>query len=149
VIGLSGEETVPGKELSSEQVEMALKRFDDGGRRSRTVRVKKGDTLSRIAKRTGVSVGRLAAANGLKADSRLKMGSRLRVPGNASRLARKSVDSPRDNQKERKHVVRRGDTLSKIAKSYGVTPRQISERNRLKEGQAPRRGRVLHIPLES
>jgi membrane-bound lytic murein transglycosylase D len=149
VTGLSGEEAVPGKELSSEQVETALKRFDDGGRRTRTVRVRKGDTLSRIAKRTGVPAGELAAANGLKAKSRLKVGSRLRLPGTASRLAKKAVDSPRGGKKERKHVVRRGDTLSKIAKTYGVSPQQISERNNLKEGQAPRRGRVLHIPLES
>ncbi|HEY7527602.1 MAG TPA: LysM peptidoglycan-binding domain-containing protein, partial [Candidatus Deferrimicrobiaceae bacterium] len=145
----SGDEAVPGKELSTEQVETALKRFDEGGRRTRTVRVRKGDTLSRIAKRTGVSVGQLAAANGLRTESRLKAGSRLRLPGSGSRLAKKSVVSPREGKKERRHVVRRGDTLSKISKTYGVTPQQISERNHLKEGQAPRRGRVLHIPLES
>jgi membrane-bound lytic murein transglycosylase D len=149
VTGLSGDEAVPGKELSTEQVETALKRFDEGGRRTRTVRVRKGDTLSRIAKRTGVSVGQLAAANGLRTESRLKAGSRLRLPGSGSRLAKKSVVSPREGKKERRHVVRRGDTLSKISKTYGVTPQQISERNHLKEGQAPRRGRVLHIPLES
>jgi LysM repeat protein len=51
--------------------------------------------------------------------------------------------------KEKRHVVRRGDTLSKISKVYGVTPEQLSERNNLKEGQTLPRGRVLRIPLES
>jgi len=107
--GLSEEEAVPGKEVSAEQVEMALKRLDDGARRTRTVRVKK----------------------------------------KGSGAAKKSVASERGVKKEIRHVVRRGDTLSKIAKVYGVTPEQLSERNNLKEGQALSRGRVLLIPLES
>jgi LysM repeat protein len=61
----------------------------------------------------------------------------------------KSVVSERGGKKEIRHVVRRGDTLSKIAKVYGVTPEQLSERNNLKEGQALPQGRVLRIPLES
>jgi membrane-bound lytic murein transglycosylase D len=108
VTGLSEEEAVPGKEMSAEQVEMALKRLDDVTRRTRTARVKKG-----------------------------------------AGAAQKSVASERGGKKEIRHVVRRGDTLSKIAKVYGVTPEQLSERNNLKEGQALPRGRVLRIPLES
>jgi membrane-bound lytic murein transglycosylase D len=147
--GLSEEEAVPGKEVSAEQVEMALKRLDDGSRRTRTVRVKKGDTLSRISKRTGVPVDELAEANGLKANGRLKVGSRLRLPGGGTVQAKRSVASASGGKKEIRHVVRRGDTLSKIAKVYGVTPEQLSERNNLKEGQALSQGRVLLIPLES
>jgi membrane-bound lytic murein transglycosylase D len=147
--GLSEEEAVPGKEVSPEQVETALKRHDDVARRTRTVRVRKGDTLARIAKRTGVPVDELAEANGLKAKSRLKVGSRLRLPGTGTDQVKKSVASENGGKKERRHVVRRGDTLSKIAKVYGVTLEQLSERNKLKEGQALPRGRVLRIPLES
>jgi LysM repeat protein len=61
----------------------------------------------------------------------------------------KSAAPGRDGKKEIRHVIRRGDTLSKIAKVYGVTPEQLSERNKLKEGQMLPRGRVLLIPLES
>jgi membrane-bound lytic murein transglycosylase D len=149
VTGLSEEDAVPGKEVSAEQVEMALKRLDDGTRRTRTVRVKKGDTLSRISKRTGVPLDELAEENGLQAKSRLKVGSRLRLPGTASGAAKKTAASARSGKKEIRHVVRRGDTLSKVSKVYGVTPEQIEERNHLKEGQALPRGRVLRIPLES
>jgi LysM repeat protein len=104
VTGLSEEEAVPGKEVSAEQVETALKRTDDVTRKSRKARLKKG---------------------------------------------KKSVASARAGKKEIRHVVRRGDTLSKVGRVYGVTPEQLSERNHLKEGQALPRGRVLRIPSES
>jgi LysM repeat protein len=108
VTGLSEEEAVPGKEVSAEQVEMALKRLDDVTRKTRKARLKKG-----------------------------------------SHTAKKAVASARRGKKEIRHVVRRGDTLSKVGRVYGVTPEQLSERNKLKEGQALPRGRVLRIPLES
>lgn len=86
VTGLSAEEAVPGKEVSPAQLTMAHMRVEEGIRRGRakargrTVRVHKGDTLTRIADDVGVSVRALARANGLSADSRLKAGTRLRVP---------------------------------------------------------------------
>jgi N-acetylmuramoyl-L-alanine amidase len=147
VAGLSEDEAVPGKEVSAAQVETAFKRLDDVRKRTRTVRVRKGDTLVRIAKRTGVPVEELAEMNGLEAKSRLKVGSRLRIPGSGP--AKKSVASSRGAKKQIRHVVRRGDTVSKVSKAYGVTPEQLSERNNLKEGEALPQGRVLHIPRES
>jgi membrane-bound lytic murein transglycosylase D len=157
--GLSEEEAVPGKEVSAAQVETALKRLDDGTRRTRkaragtrgarTVRVTKGDTLSGISKRTGVPLRQLAEANGLTTTSPLKAGRRLRLPGTAAGRANKTAVSARNGKKEIRHVVRRGDTVSKVSNVYGVTPEQIEERNHLKEGQVLPRGRVLRIPLES
>lgn len=146
VAGLSEDEAVPGKEVSAAQVETAFKRLDDVRKRTRTVRVRKGDTLARIAKRTGVPVEELAEMNGLEAKSRLKVGSRLRIPGSGS--AKKSVASSRGAKKQIRHVVRRGDTLSKVSKAYGITPKSLSERNNLKEGEALLQGRVLYIPRE-
>jgi membrane-bound lytic murein transglycosylase D len=108
VTGLSEEEAVPGKEVSAEQVEMALKRLDDVTKRTRNARMKKG-----------------------------------------SGAAKKAVASGRRGKKEIRHIIRRGDTLSKVARVYGVTPGQLSARNNLKEGQVLPRGRVLRIPSES
>jgi LysM repeat protein len=150
VIGLSAEEAVPGKEISAEQVEMAFRRLDDVARRTGTVRVRKGDTLSTIAKRTGISVEELARANGLSTKKPIRVGSRLRFTGTgAATPARKAVTSAGDGKKEIRHVVRRGDTLTKIARIHGVTLDQLSERNNLKEGRVLPQGRVLFIPLES
>ena len=63
--------------------------------------------------------------------------------------AKKAAASARRGKKEIRHVVRQGDTLSKVSRVYGVTPEKLSERNNLKEGQVLPRGRVLRIPLES
>ncbi len=97
VTGLSEEEAVPGKEVSPAQLTMAHMRVEEGIRRGRakaggrSIRVHKGDTLTRIAADVGVSVHALAKANGLSVDSKLKAGTRLRVPrGRASRGAKAS-----------------------------------------------------------
>ncbi|MDA8123308.1 MAG: LysM peptidoglycan-binding domain-containing protein [Deltaproteobacteria bacterium] len=150
VIGLSAEEAVPGKEISPEQVETAVRRLDDGTRRTGTVLVRKGDTLSAIAKRTGVSVDGLAGANGLDAKKHvIRAGSRLRLPGTGAAPPRKSVTSAGDGKKEIRHIVRRGDTLTKISRTHGVTVDRLSERNNLKGGRVLPQGRVLFIPQES
>src|SRR4051812_22291462 len=47
------------------------------------LRVALGDTLSGIAARTGVSIARLAAANGLAPDAHVIAGARLTIPGGA------------------------------------------------------------------
>ncbi len=86
VTGLSDDEAVPGKEVSPAQLTMAHMRVEEGIRRGRaraggrSVRVHKGDTLTRIAADVGVPVSALARANGLSPHSKIKAGTRLRVP---------------------------------------------------------------------
>lgn len=104
VTGLSEEEAVPGKQVSATQLTMAHMRVEEGIRRGRakargrSVRVHRGDTLTRIAEDVGVPVRDLARANGLSADSKIKAGTRLRVPrggarsGKAPRQASSGVD---------------------------------------------------------
>ncbi len=95
VTGLSEDEAVPGKEISPAQLTRAHRRVEEGIRRgrgragTRSIRVHRGDTLTRIAADVGVSVNALAQANGLSANSKIKAGTRLRVPrGGASRSAK-------------------------------------------------------------
>ena len=57
---------VPGKKVSRPNV--------------RTHKVKKGDTLSSLARKYGTSVNALRALNNLKSSS-LKIGNNLRIPG--------------------------------------------------------------------
>ncbi|HEY5996313.1 MAG TPA: LysM peptidoglycan-binding domain-containing protein [Candidatus Deferrimicrobiaceae bacterium] len=173
VTGLGPEDAVPGKELSADQLQMAQMRSDDGrrGKRGRrhaagsSVKARKGDTLSKIAKRAGVSVSALAKANGLKSGSRVKAGVRLKVPGRGADedsglkiLAKSGKADDGDSGKEEasrspgkasRHVVRKGDTLKKIAREHGVSVEELSRRNKLKSGRKLPRGRVLIIPSES
>lgn len=53
----------------------------------KTHRVKRGDTLSGIAKRYGTSVVKLAQANGLKPGSRIRVGQTLRLPARGGAAA--------------------------------------------------------------
>ena len=57
----------------------ALQRYQTGQDRGGAYTVESGDTLSKVAKKTGVSVAALKAANGIE-DGGLKIGQTLKVP---------------------------------------------------------------------
>lgn len=81
VTGLSAEDAVPGKAIAPDQLKLAHMRVDEGYRRGSRVRVRRGDTLYKIARRAGVSVRSLMRANGIRDATRLRAGSILRIPG--------------------------------------------------------------------
>ncbi len=80
--------------------------------------VQPGDTLITIAARHGVSVSQLARANGLSWNSWVYVGQRLIIPG------------PQPGPSTL-YIVRRGDTLSRIASRFGTTVLGIMSANRL------------------
>jgi len=138
VTGLSGEESVPGKKLSPDQLRLAHMRVDEGYRRGQKVRVRKGDSLWKISRRAGVSVNALARANRMKTTGTLRAGSIIRIPTGVSRSGKGS-----------RHVVRRGETLWSIARRHGVTVNSLADRNNMSPRESLRSGRVLLIPTES
>src|SRR5690606_13432507 len=87
---------------------------------SASYRVKRGDTLSQIAKRHGVSVDELAKANNLRSGRHLRAGQTLRIPGAASSVenfaSRDTASVPEVIPATTTYKVRRGDTLYGIAK---------------------------------
>ncbi|MCL5884741.1 MAG: LysM peptidoglycan-binding domain-containing protein [Deltaproteobacteria bacterium] len=148
VAGLSAEEASPGTEISPEQLDALLARAGGGVRKARSktwVAIRRGDTLVRVAARAGVSAEDLARANGLKPGAKLRAGRTLRLPPHGGGAAPGSDSGKRSAR----HIVRAGETLWKIAKTYGVTVAQLAERNNLSPGKPLRKGRVLLIPSES
>lgn len=138
VTGLSGEEAAPGTKVSPDMLRMAHLRVDEGYRRGHRVRVRRGDSLWKIARRAGVSVRSLARANRMKTASVLRVGAIIRIPGAGSSSGNGS-----------RHVVRRGESLWSIARAHGVTVNQLARRNNMSPRESLRSGRVLRIPTES
>jgi membrane-bound lytic murein transglycosylase D len=170
VTGLSGDESVPGREIAPGQLTMTHMRVEERSRRGRrgagrsghaepggTIRVRQGDTLWSIARKHGVSTKELARVNGLRLDGKLKIGARLALPETGPKFSEmppagkraSSKSTTRSHGKTTRYKVHKGDTLEKIARVYGVKASDLAERNRLKQNEPLRLGAVLVIPWES
>jgi LysM repeat protein len=90
--------------------------------------VKKGDTLSGIAKREGVSLSALLSANGLSKSSVIYVGQVLMVP--AAREAEMDISAEVEHS-GKEVVVARGDTLSSIAARTGTSVKTLKALNGL------------------
>jgi membrane-bound lytic murein transglycosylase D len=99
--------------------------------------VRRGDTLSGIAQRYGVTVAALQEANGLPGTT-VQSGRTLRIPAERSTPARASA--------ARSHKVERGQTLTHIARRYGVSLERLRAANGLGRSSSLRAGQVLRIP---
>jgi len=97
-------------------------------------RIKRGETLSTIAKRYRTNVKRIAIANNIYKTSYIVAGKTLKIP------LRGPIRYPRsDSKKSSKskkvkpstHVVKSGDSLWNLARHYGTTTKNIQRLNNL------------------
>jgi LysM repeat protein len=112
-------------------------------------RVQRGETLSGLADAYGVTVKQLRSWNGLGAKGNIRSGQRLRVaPSSAGRSGSevRSSSSISADSAARVHRVRRGETLSGLAKRYGVSVQSLRNANHLHSGDGLRAGATLRIP---
>lgn len=97
-------------------------------------RVRRHETLQKIASANGVSVASLRQWNGLSRHSRLHTGEQLKIyemaaaPKSHSRMAAASSATSSDGSAQY-HTVRPGETLTRIAHNFATTPKQLSEWN--------------------
>ncbi|MGA9351417.1 MAG: LysM peptidoglycan-binding domain-containing protein [Anaerolineae bacterium] len=107
---------------------------------SGTYVVQRGDTLSSIASRYGVSVQALARANNIYNPSLIRSGQRLVIPGAGATAA------PSYSSSGSVHVVQRGENLYRIALHYGTTVQALASANNLSSTSLIRVGQTLVIP---
>jgi len=107
---------------------------DPGARIVHTVR--RGETLTIISRKYGVSVREIQGWNGLSS-SRINAGQRLEVFTDGR-------DAPSPAASSTTHRVQRGDTLSEIADQYRVTVSQLRQWNNIR-GSNIRVGQRLTI----
>ncbi len=100
-----------------------------------------GESLWTIAQQYGTTVGALAQANGLRTDRALPAGRKLTIPQTTA--SSKSTSTPKQSFF---YTVRRGDSLSRIAKRFGTTPEALAKANGLQLNGLLREGIRLEVP---
>ena len=108
-------------------------------------KVRRGDTLSTIARKHGLSTKQLANLNGLRGKTHVRLGQVLKVTTSAKRTQTASRSSGRRSTKRISYAVRKGDTLFSISKRYNVTVEQIRDWNNAHHSIRPGQGLVLHV----
>jgi membrane-bound lytic murein transglycosylase D len=106
--------------------------------------IRKGETVSTIARKYGVSLSSLISANDLHRPYRIYVGQSLIIPVTGGQIwDSHASDIIPDGSGY--YVVRKGDTLWEIARAYGVSLTNLKRANRLSSNQIYP-GRRLIIP---
>jgi len=116
-------------------------------------KVKRGDTLSQLARRFGTSEATLRSLNGLK-KNQLRAGRSLRIPNRGESAAVAEVEEPSAPHEKaepraaraRTHTVKSGQTLSAIAARYQVSVAALKAHNKLPKSGLIKPGMKLKIP---
>ncbi|HKV75551.1 MAG TPA: LysM peptidoglycan-binding domain-containing protein [Gemmatimonadales bacterium] len=110
--------------------------------------VRKGETLGSIAAHYEVSVSDLERWNHLKPGAPLAAGKRLRVSGSTASRVPASSPGARSPGAARPatHVVRPGETLSGVAKKYGVPVSALRQANGMGPKDVLKAGMTIRIP---
>ncbi|WP_238582304.1 N-acetylmuramoyl-L-alanine amidase [Cellvibrio sp. OA-2007] len=109
--------------------------------------VARGDSLSGIAARYGVSMQSLMLHNNLRGTT-VNLGQTLKIPAGGTAVASQPVARPSYTPPPaapRQHKVVAGDTLSRIASRYGVSIAAIQRHNNMKNATV-KIGQTLKIP---
>ena len=117
--------------------------------------IQKGDSLSAIARRFKTSVAQLTSLNQIRDSHRISIGQRLLLPQDtaagtgqtsAQIAASAPVSSPPSRGNEDNYSVRRGDTLSSIAKRFDVSELSLLQANNIDHPDRIYPGQKLQLP---
>lgn len=132
--------------ISDSELEQRLK---NSGRNIETYKIKQGDTLHSIASKNNMTLSELLELNPqLQKRNTIFVGEEIRVYGTYA--TQQSSFNPWQEEEEvkvieKKHTVKKGDTLTKIAATYKVSVKDIMQLNKLNEKSILKPGKELLI----
>jgi len=109
--------------------------------------VKKGDTLTSIARHFGTTVEVIAKENSITHPSRLAIGDKLEIPRQSKAAAppKQTVVAPPPAATGKTYKVKKGDTLYGIAKSQHTTTEALAKANPKLDPSRLRIGQVIRL----
>lgn len=110
--------------------------------------VQSGDSLYTIAQKYNTSVNELKKLNKLKKGRIIRVGLKLRVPGDVTNEQQTSGGkgtSKNTRDKKKVHVVKRGESLIQIADRYNIPLSSLKKKNKIKNGSKIMAGLKLVI----
>lgn len=114
----------------------------------RSHKVRRGDTLSGLALKYGVSVRDIADANGMGSKLTIRTGETLRIPYASKKNGSSGGSSSSSSSSDSSAVyeVQAGDTLSGIAAKHGVSTVALAQANGVSHKAMVRIGQKLNLP---
>tara|TARA_R110001592_G_scaffold97389_3_gene278946 strand:- start:2073 stop:3734 length:1662 start_codon:yes stop_codon:yes gene_type:complete len=120
--------------------------------------IQKGDSLSAIARRFKTSVAQLTSLNQISNSHRISIGQRLLLPQDteattgqtsAQIAASAPASSAPSRSNDKSYSVRRGDTLSSIARRFDVSELSLLQANNIDHPDRIYPGQELQLPGQS
>ena len=94
-------------------------------------RVRRGESLSAIAKKYKTSMRKIANVNGIRRYNSISAGKLLRIPQSGKKVFASTKKIVKYNKNTMRHIVKRGDSLWNIARRYGTTTKKIKSLNNM------------------
>ncbi|HOA83194.1 MAG TPA: LysM peptidoglycan-binding domain-containing protein [Thermodesulfovibrio thiophilus] len=104
---------------------------------AQTYTVKKGDNIWQISKKFNISVNEIKKTNNLK-NNKLQIGMKLEIPDKDNKVTQNPKElknNNTDNTEAKYHIVKKGETLSKIARIYNTSVNEIKKINKLQNNK--------------
>lgn len=106
--------------------------------------VRKGETLSHVAMRTGSSIKALLKVNDIDSPKDLQAGQKLVIPGKTS-TRNSGKKSARRAGKTIHYKIRKGDTLWGLANRFNTSTRELLKLNNMNKKTVLRPGDTIKI----
>ena len=117
--------------------------------------IRRGDTLWDISRKYGVTLAKLASWNGIRTDSVLRQGQKLKlwakqtdgktIATAADRTSQSNSSLPEPGKFEFTYKVRAGDSLWQIARKNNITVAKLTSWNNIERNATLRPGKLLKL----